>query len=37
VVLRGLNPTPIAHLTEIGKGGVINVVDRALANGPTEK
>jgi uncharacterized protein YndB with AHSA1/START domain len=31
VVLRGLNPTPIAHLTEIGKPGVLRVADEVLA------
>jgi hypothetical protein len=33
IVLKGLNPTPVAHLTEIGKGGVLSVVDRALSGG----
>jgi pimeloyl-ACP methyl ester carboxylesterase len=37
VILRGLNPTPVAHLTEIGKGGVLSVVDRVLGTGPSEK
>jgi pimeloyl-ACP methyl ester carboxylesterase len=30
VMLHGLDPTPVAHLTEIGKGGVLRVVDGAL-------